>query len=152
MQDPKVSDEYAWKPGPNDLNPPQVVSDQLWNIGRNGYEVPLNHQKERSVVLDASKILKVFTKNYDKRTEDGKGFLIQEIYCIDRRVIMQRLQRLQNYTRIVDLTHYYSSVNAINFLVEKPFTILGKFFVNTFKILLASSTTESSFRWFSGTS
>ena len=85
MGDPKVSDEVAWKPGPNDLNPTKELSDQLWNIGRNGYDIPQNHLKERSVLLDASKNLKATTKNYDKkRTEDGKSFLIQEIYGIDR--------------------------------------------------------------------
>jgi hypothetical protein len=108
MEDPKVSDEYAWKPGPNDLNPTKELSDHLWNIvGRNGYEIPQNHLNlsdfvERSVLLDATKTLKAITKNYDKRTEDGKSFLIQEIYGIDRRVIMRQtsnprvvLQRLQ---------------------------------------------------------
>jgi hypothetical protein len=27
MEDPIVSDEYAWKPGPNDLNPTKELSD-----------------------------------------------------------------------------------------------------------------------------
>jgi hypothetical protein len=46
-----MKDEYAWKkPAPNELNSPQVVLDQLWNIGRDGYEVPQKSSKGRKFV------------------------------------------------------------------------------------------------------
>jgi hypothetical protein len=104
MESPKVSDDEAWKSGPSDIQKTKERSNELWNIGRRNHAVPQSHMKDRSVILDASRILQANKRKYDERTKDGKSFLIGEVYGIDRRVVarqrnnpnvvMQRLQRM----------------------------------------------------------
>jgi hypothetical protein len=105
MEDPKVSDDEAWNTGLSDSKQTKERSDKLRNIGRRNYAVPQSHMKDRSVLLDASRNLQANKRDYDQRTLDGKSFLVQEVYGINRRVVMrqtnnprvvmQRFQRME---------------------------------------------------------